>query len=133
VLGGGVARHFLLRTEVHDDMAEIAWTIPVVAGCLVAAVMLTEPSQSNSTIKVSDDEAFAIVQNRCSACHAANPTDASVKQAPKGIMFTSIEDMKRYATQIEAQAVRNKAMPMGNKTGMLIEERQKLGAWINAQ
>jgi uncharacterized membrane protein len=133
VLGGGVARHFLLRTEVHDDMAEIAWTIPVVAGCLVAAVMLTEPSQTISTLKVSDEEAFAIVQNRCSSCHAANPIDPSVKQAPKGIMFTSIEDMKRYATQIEAQAVRNKAMPMGNKTGMLVEERQKLGAWINAQ
>jgi uncharacterized membrane protein len=133
VLGGGVARHFLLRTEVHDDMAEIAWTVPVVASCLVAAVMLTEPSQSTSTLKVSDDEAFAIVQNRCSACHASNPTDISVKQAPKGIMFTTVQDMKRYATQIEAQAVRNKAMPMGNKTGMTVEERQKLGAWINAQ
>jgi uncharacterized membrane protein len=29
--------------------------------------------------------------------------------------------------------VRNKAMPLGNKTGMTIEERQKLGAWLAAQ
>jgi uncharacterized membrane protein len=127
VLGGGVARHFLLRTEVHDDMAEIAWTIPVVACCLVAAVMLTEPSQSTSNFKVSDDEALAIVQKHCSGCHGAD------KKAPKGIIFANITDMKKYATQIEAQAVRNKAMPMGNKTGMTVEERQKLGAWINAQ
>jgi uncharacterized membrane protein len=135
VLGGGVARHFLLRTEVHDEMAEIAWTIPVIALCLVGAVMLTQPDSLAfpAGLKVSDDEAFTIVQNRCVACHAANPADSSVKQAPKGIMFTSVADMKRYATQIETQAVRNKAMPMGNKTGMLLEERQKLGAWLQAQ
>jgi len=133
VLGGGVARHFLLRTEVHDSMAEIAWTIPVIACCLMAAVMMTEPSKINSTLKVSDAEALAIVQNRCAACHSANPTDASVKQAPKGIMLSSIEDLKRYASQIEAQAVRNKAMPMGNKTGMTNDERAQLGAWINSQ
>lgn len=135
VLGGGVARHFLLRTEVHDEMAQIAWTIPVIALCLVGAVMMTEPAASNvpAGLKTTDAEAFAIVQNRCAACHAANPTDTSVKQAPKGIMFASLDDMKRYARQIETQAVRNKAMPMGNKTGMLLEERQKLGAWINAQ
>ncbi len=135
VLGGGVARHFLLRTEVHEDMAQIAWAVPVVALCLVGAVMLTEPAVSNvpAGLKVTDAEAFSIVQTRCVACHAANPSDASVKQAPKGIMFASIEEMKRYAKQIETQAVRNKAMPMGNKTGMLLEERQKLGAWIAAQ
>jgi uncharacterized membrane protein len=135
VLGGGAARHFLLRTEVHEDMAKIAWAIPVIALCLMAAVMMTQPDnlQIPAGLKVTDDEAFAIVQNRCVACHATSPSDKSVKQAPKGIVFTSVADMKRYARQIETQAVRNKAMPMGNKTGMLIEERQKLGAWILAQ
>ena len=48
-------------------------------------------------------------------------------------MFASVDDMKRYAAQIETQAVRNKAMPLGNKTGMILEERQKLGAWLAAQ
>jgi uncharacterized membrane protein len=135
VLGGATARYFLLRTEVGDEMSQIAWSIPVIAACLVGALMLTEPAASTipASLKVSDAEAFSIVQNRCGACHAANPTDASVKQAPKGIMFSSIEDMKRYAVQIQAQAVRNRAMPMGNKTGMLPEERIKLGAWIRDQ
>jgi uncharacterized membrane protein len=135
VLGGGVARHFLLRTEVHEDMAQIAWTIPVVALCLTGAVMLTEPAASiiPAGLKVSDVEVMEIVQNRCTACHSANPTDDKIKQAPKGIMFASTDDLKRYAKQIEAQAVRNKAMPLGNKTGMTLEERQKLGAWLAAQ
>ncbi len=135
VLGGGVARHFLLRTEVHEDIAQIAWTIPVVALCLVGAVMLTEPAASivPAGLKVTDSEVMEIVQNRCASCHAAVPTDDKIKQAPKGIMFASTDDLKRYAKQIEAQAVRNKAMPLGNKTGMTFEERQKLGAWLAAQ
>ena len=135
VLGGAVARHFLLRTEVGDDMAELAWSIPVIALCLVAAVMLTQPSASTipAGLKVSDAEVMGIVQTHCQSCHSANPTDAKVKQAPKGIMFASTDDLKRYAKQIEAQAVRNKAMPLGNKTGMTAEERQKLGAWLAAQ
>jgi uncharacterized membrane protein len=115
-------------------MGEIAWTIPVMALSLVGVVMLTQPQTVTYTgPKVTDAEAFNIVQNRCSACHAANPTDDKIKAAPKGIMFTSIDDMKKYAKQIETQAVRNNAMPMGNKTHMLPEERAKLGAWIAAQ
>ncbi len=135
VLGGAATRYFLLRTEVGDEMGKIAWAVPVIATCLVGALVMTEPAVSTipAGLKVTDAEAFSIVQNRCSSCHAAIPSDASVKQAPKGIMFASLDDMKRYATQIEAQAVRNKAMPMGNKTGMLPEERIKLGAWIKAQ
>ena len=135
VLGGAVARHFLLRTEVHDDMAEIAWTIPVIALCLVGAVMLTQPSESSipTGLKVSDAEVMALVQTHCQSCHSANPTDAKIKQAPKGMIFSGTDDLKRYAKQIEAQAVRNKAMPLGNKTGMTVEERQKLGAWLAAQ
>ena len=134
VLLGGVARYFLLRHEVGDEMSEIAWTIPVIALCLVGVVMLTQPQTVTYTgPKVSDEEAFNIVQNRCSSCHAANPTDDKIKAAPKGIMFSSIDDMKKYTKQIETQAVRNNAMPMGNKTHMLPEERAKLGAWIAAQ
>jgi uncharacterized membrane protein len=135
VLGGGVARHFLLRTEVGDEMAKIAWAIPVIALCLVTAVMLTEPATSTfpAGMKVSDAEALSIVQNRCSSCHAANPTDTTIKLPPKGIMFSSIDDLKRYAKLVEAISVRSKAMPLANKTGMLPEERQKLGAWIAVQ
>ena len=134
VMIGGVSRHFLLRHEVGDEMSEIAWTIPVIGLALASVIMLTQPQTiTYSGPKVSDDEAFAIVQNRCASCHAANPSDDKIKAAPKGIIFSSIADIKKYAKQIEAQAVRNNTMPMANKTHMLLEERAKLGAWINAQ
>ena len=131
VLGGGLTRYFLLRHEVGDSMDKIGWVVPVI-GCLLAgAMLLTQPSKAPVlNIKVSDDEAFAIVQQRCTACHSATPTDSTIKEAPKGIMFASIDDIKRYHQQIEAQAVRNHTMPLGNKTQMTQEERDKLGAWI---
>jgi uncharacterized membrane protein len=31
------------------------------------------------------------------------------------------------------QAVRNKAMPLGNQTQMTVAEREELGRWIRAQ
>jgi uncharacterized membrane protein len=131
VLGGGTARYALLRHEIGDDMAKFAWAFPVIALCLAGAIMMTESKTGPvSTLKVSDDEALAIVTQRCAACHSAKPTDATIKEAPKGIMFASVDDLKKYAKQIEIQAVLHHSMPLGNKTGMLPEEREKLGAWI---
>ena len=131
VLGGALTRWFLLRHEVGDDLGEIGWAVPVIGAVLAGAILLTTPvSAPVAGAKVSDDEAFAIVKARCTSCHAAAPTDATIKQAPKGIIYSSIEDVKRYAAQIETQAVRNHAMPMGNKTGMTDDERARLGAWI---
>jgi len=131
ILGGGLTRWFLLRHEVGDDLGQIGWAVPVIGAFLAGAMMLTAPVAKNySAVKVSDDQAFAIVSKHCTSCHAAVPSDPTIKQAPKGVIFSSVEDMKRHATQIEAQAVRNQVMPMGNKTGMTQAERDQLGAWI---
>ncbi len=134
VIGGAALRHFLLRVEVGEPITNISWAIPFIGIVLATALWLTEPAkQAAYAGVVTDDEALTIVQTRCSACHAAVPSDATVKVAPKGIQLETFENLKRYAQQINTQAVVNKAMPMGNKTGMLPEERAKLGAWIAAQ
>jgi uncharacterized membrane protein len=112
----------------------MAWAIPLIALALAGALWLTEPAPTPIySGTVTDEEALAIVQTRCNACHAHVPTDATVKTAPKGIELETIDSLKRYAQQIETQAVKNKSMPLGNKTKMLLEERAKLGAWIQAQ
>ena len=134
VVGGALLRQFLVRTEVGDKHAEIAWTLPLIGFALTIAVLMTEPARAPSYQgEVTDQEALAIVTTRCVACHAAKPSDATIKSAPKGIMFGSINDLKRYANKIAVQAVNSKSMPLGNKTGMTVEERGKLGAWIFKQ
>jgi uncharacterized membrane protein len=131
IIGGAALRHFLVRTEVGDAQRDIAWTLPVIACALVLALVMTRPAPPPSFLGVvTDQEALSIVQNRCSACHAARPTDPTIKAAPKGIQLETVEDLKRYAKQIATQAVNSRGMPLANKTGMTIEERAKLGAWI---
>jgi uncharacterized membrane protein len=131
VIGGALVRHFLVRTEVGDTHADIAWTLPMIGSALAIALVMTEPLRAPAYQGlVSNAEALSIVTARCAGCHAAAPTDASIKVAPKGIMLETVAQMKRYAQKIEVQAVNNKAMPMGNKTGMTDEERAKLGAWL---
>lgn len=134
VIGGASLRHFLVRHEVGDAIEEIAWTLPVIAGALVAALFLTQPARKiGEGLVVSDQEAQAITIKHCTMCHAVKPTHAGFKEPPKGVALEKIDEMRRYASQIETQAVRNKAMPLGNETGMTDEERAKLGAWIAAQ
>ncbi|MGQ0485355.1 MAG: urate hydroxylase PuuD [Hyphomicrobiales bacterium] len=131
VTGGAGLRHFLVRHEVGDKAEEIAWTLPVIGGALALALLITEPAKAPAYQgEVSDADALSIVQTRCATCHAAKPSDRTIKDAPKGIALETIAELARYAAQIEIQAVKNKAMPLGNKTGMSEEERAKLGAWI---
>jgi uncharacterized membrane protein len=134
VVGGGALRHFLVRHEVGDPIDEIAWTIPIIFGALTAALWLTEPAKRiGEGMKVSDEEALALTHKHCTMCHSANPIKPGFKEPPKGVMLETIEELRRYATQIETQAVRNKSMPLGNETGMTDDERAQLGAWIAAQ
>jgi uncharacterized membrane protein len=134
VLGGALARHFLLRIEVGDPQERVAWALPLIASALAVALLVTQPASVPAYPgDVSDAEALAIAQSRCAACHAATPTDKTVKAAPKGVMLDTLEGLRRHALQVETQAVRNKSMPLGNRTGMTPEERAKLGAWIARQ
>jgi uncharacterized membrane protein len=131
LIGGGLTRHFLVRTEVGDAQSDIAWTLPLIGTALGFALILTQPAKLVLFPgEVTDQEALSIVQTRCAACHAANPTDATIKVAPKGVHLETLENLKRYAAQVETQAVKSKAMPLGNRTGITEEERAKLGTWI---
>jgi len=131
VVAGALLRHYLVRTEVGDPQSEVAWTLPLVGTALAFALILTEPSRLPAFEgEVTDAEALSIVQTRCATCHSSRPTDATIKVAPKGVELATMENLRRYAAQIDTQAVKSKAMPLGNRTAMTGEERAKLGAWI---
>jgi uncharacterized membrane protein len=134
ILAGGLARHFLVRTEVGDAHAGIAWTLPLIGAALAIGLIVTQPSRLVLFPgEVPDAEALSIVRTRCAACHAEYPTDATIKVAPKGVHLETLEQLKRYSAQVWVQAVANKAMPLANRTGITDEERAKLGTWIARQ
>lgn len=134
VVGGAALRHYLVRTEVGDEQREIAWLLPVIGGVLgIALLLTTPPARPSFSGEVTDSEALAIAEARCSSCHATKPSDTTFAEPPKSVILGSVEDLRRHKAQILVQAINNSAMPLGNKTKMTDEERAKLGAWLAKQ
>jgi uncharacterized membrane protein len=110
------------------------WAIPVTAALavLVLAYVIRpdDSSRAAQTETVSFEQVQPIVEQRCATCHSASPTDDTFTAAPAGITFDTPQEIRARASQIEEQAVRTRAMPLGNVTGMTEEERELLGRWV---
>ncbi len=133
VLGAAV-RHFLNRHDAGDPLRTFAWTLPVAALALVLAVGFSAPQPiAVSVASVSDTEALRIASTHCATCHALAPTHEGFDAPPGGVVLETLEDLRRYAAQIVAQAVQTHAMPLGNETAMSDAERQALGAWLEGE
>jgi uncharacterized membrane protein len=133
IVAGAMIRHYINRVDAGDDWNSFGWAAPVAAFALCCAIYVTAPRASTVTGEVADADVLALTTKHCTMCHARKPTHESFKEAPKNVMLESIGDIKKYAPLILTQTVQNKAMPLGNQTGMTEEERAKLGAWIAAQ
>ncbi len=134
VIGGSV-RHFLNRHDAGDPFRKIAWTLPIAAAGLAVAIFLTAPVSVPlpAGMVVSDGEVITIVGKHCVMCHAQKPSHEGFAEAPKGVVLTSLDDLRRHKAQIIAQAVNSTTMPLGNETGMTPAERVELGAWLANQ
>lgn len=133
LVGGALARYFLLRVEVEEPMAGIAWTLPAIGLMLFVAVLMTAPASRSPDGRavVSDARALEIVTTHCTACHAANPRHEGFDAPPKNLMLETVDQVRRNASLVLAQAVRTQVMPLGNETRMTAEERADLGAWLD--
>jgi uncharacterized membrane protein len=132
IVTGAAVRHFLNRHDAGDDFAKIGWVLPVAAVALGLAIWLTAPRNDPAMagLAVSDAQALAIVDRHCVMCHAAKPTHTGFDEPPKGVVLTSIDEIRRHAAQIMVQAVNGTTMPLGNETGMTVDERRQLGAYL---
>ena len=134
VLGGAV-RHVINRHDAGEPLGQAARALPVAALALVAAVVLTAPRTSTAVAlaAVTDQEVARIVGTHCLACHSSRPTHESFREAPKDVRLDDLAQVRAHKQQVLAQAVLSDVMPLGNETGMTEAERQKLGAWLQAQ
>jgi len=125
MLAGVLIRQFFVLR--HSGRASPA--LPAIAAVLVLAlVWYLSPKPAGSTAGVSEVQISAIMQQRCVACHAAQPTQPGFAEAPQGLVLETPEQILANADRI-ATAVQTKYMPIGNLTGMTDPERELVAAW----
>jgi uncharacterized membrane protein len=91
-----------------------------------------EPEVVAKVPEVDFEKIHQVIQQRCAVCHSAKPTSSLFSSAPAGIMFDTPQQIQLLAPRIQAQAVTAQIMPLGNITQMTQQERDMLGAWIDA-
>jgi uncharacterized membrane protein len=126
VIGAWIRHFFNLRHE-----GRTVWAIPVTAAIAIAVLAILIRPQNESaagTSAVPFAQVKGIVEQRCTACHSAQPT--KVDTAPLGIELDTPPEIKARADAIRQQAVETHAMPLGNVTGMTQAERDLVGQWI---
>ncbi len=131
IFAAGVAvRHFFnLRNKGRTNY----WLVPAAVAAVVLLMFAVAPrTDTGDQAEIAFVDVQAVIAQRCSACHAANPTDESFAEPPAGVMFDTAELIRRNAQRINAQAVLTQAMPLGNITEMTEDERYLLGRWIRA-
>jgi uncharacterized membrane protein len=133
IIAGALIRHYINRVDAGDDWNSFGWAAPVAAFALVCAIYVTAPRATAVSGAVSDSDVLALTAKHCTMCHARKPTHESFSEPPKNVTLETIADIRKFAPLILTQTVQNKAMPLGNQTGMTDEERAKIGAWIAAQ
>lgn len=136
---GASFRHFLNSHEAahgkpKEEVKSYAWALGVTAVGIIAAFIFTAPAtrDTSNTQLASDQAILALSERHCVSCHAAEPTHELFEEAPNGVAFETVADLKRYSTIIKAQVVDTDIMPLGNETGMTEEERNQLAVWIDA-
>jgi uncharacterized membrane protein len=135
IVSGALIRHYINRVDAGDDWNAFGWSAPIAAFALICAIWITAPRAPAVTggAAVADAEVLTIVVKHCSMCHAQKPTHESFKEAPKNVVLESADQLRKHKALIVTQTVQNKAMPLGNQTGMTEEERATLGRWLAAQ
>jgi uncharacterized membrane protein len=81
----------------------------------------------------TDAEMLALMKTHCVQCHAAEPTHEAFAKAPAGVLLETIAQVASNAARVMTQVVVDRAMPLGNQTGMTDEERNRVAAWIEGR
>ena len=130
---GGIVRDYFNAKNEGQKGNRLVWQWPA-AALLMAALMVFISYREEVNVAEDDrleaTDVLAIVQTRCSSCHAAKTTDKDFDEAPGGVKLETIDEIKKFSAKILKQTVLTNAMPLGNRTKMTKKERQGIGDWI---
>ncbi len=132
-----LVRHYF---NTRHASQRFAWTLPAAALGMLCLAFVSAPRPTGAPASAASGTAAttrfaqvaAVIHERCAACHSARPSSPLFASAPGGVMLDSPEQIRALAPKIHAQAVASQLMPLGNVTGMTQQERDLVGAWIDA-
>jgi uncharacterized membrane protein len=130
-IGAAVRNWFNLHDQgVHGR--RMSWQWPAATFLFIALMWFSAWRPDAVAASVEPARARQVVAAHCVSCHAAAPADDRFAEAPGGVAFEALSDIRAHADAMLAQAVLSKAMPLGNESGITAEERAVLGAWLRA-
>jgi uncharacterized membrane protein len=121
-----IRQYFVLR---HSHRASPA--LPAIAVLLLLAMiwyLSPKTVDSAGTSQVSEAQIAQIIERRCIACHARQPTQPGFAEAPLGVVLETPAEILNRAERI-AFTVQTRYMPIGNLTGMTDQERVDVASW----
>ena len=140
-LAGALIRvYFVAR---HKGRAPL-WSMVLAVLVLLAIAAAIAPRAVRPAAAVSGDsptigltdrppKTFAdvanIIRERCTTCHAAQPTFAGFPAAPGGVKFDTPDQIVTEGVRIHQQVVATRVMPIGNLTQMSDDERLVIDQW----
>lgn len=121
-----VRQYFVMR---HSQPAKPILLV-MAAALLLAMIWYLKPEtiEVDRANPIGEAEVLPIMQARCVACHAAQPVQPGIAEAPLGILLETYAQTLKHAERV-AFTVQTKYMPIGNLTGMTDEERTTIATW----
>lgn len=137
IAAGVLIRHFFnLR---HKGVTNWAYPAAGVALLVLVALAIAPKPPVKHVLTagaISPVAQFAqvqgIINQRCVACHSAQPSQPGFAAAPAGIMLHSPELIKQNAARVYQRSVVLKDMPLANLTQITNDERATIAVWYEA-
>ncbi|MFU2512230.1 urate hydroxylase PuuD [Pseudoalteromonas sp. ASV78] len=131
VIGMWIRHFFNLKHQgINKPSVLITGIAAFFALMLAIAPWPTSSGSATETAKISDSQAWDIINKHCTGCHSESPTSALFQTAPLGFKLDSIEQAKQAHALIHTRAVISKDMPLANMTKMSDAERETLANWL---
>ena len=123
------ARHFF-NLRHRGEFKPVILLIAALMLISLAVVMAPQKIEAKAGEAIlSDAQALQIVEQRCTSCHAQQPSNPGFASAPAGIVLQSTEQLLAVKDKT-IPALQSGYMPLGNLTAMTDEERQALLVWL---